>query len=568
MATFTAEQLKKNETLPAGTPGSPWTVPGTPSRSAAIEKVTNDLNDFQTQTFSQSSAPKRASSSVEDTIAAENKSISDALAEFETLKGRLAGLDSPNYQQTYDDLRNKQGVPQLEEDYATASKNVRELPYRARAAVGNAGLVTESHLNEQTAQDVIPLEITQANTLDRLKLAQDFINNSLTLKEKDENASREALLTGVQLAMSSIDQHKGLLADANAQKDKAQARADQALQFRLENNITTPFFNSGGTVYDSGSLEAIPDETAFEQKYGMSLEDAQARGLVGKLDGGIIQQRGLVLDLASQYPDAGIMPNDTLAQAQAKLKSSRIYQEQVRPPASAASDDGSLANTHIIDKNTDAGVAALIASQPGDGGYGDTYNAVKAKYGEQIANAYDSVFRDVFNNGTSVDAALNNAKYKAATQPNVSQYQTDTNNRILQSVTELLPSVSGYVVGPAGKATYKVPGTAAYDFNAKLETLKSNISFGALTQMREASKTGGALGQVSDREGALLESSLAALDIGQSPEQFKDQLKKIQKSIVTWNITAATGVEPTDIEVNDDGSVWQQNQDGSYTQIQ
>jgi hypothetical protein len=49
--------------------------------------------------------------------------------------------------------------------------------------------------------------------------------------------------------------------------------------------------------------------------------------------------------------------------------------------------------------------------------------------------------------------------------------------------------------------------------------------------MRAASKTGGALGQVSDREGALLQSSLGALDIGQSPTQFKAQLKKIKDSI-------------------------------------
>lgn len=49
--------------------------------------------------------------------------------------------------------------------------------------------------------------------------------------------------------------------------------------------------------------------------------------------------------------------------------------------------------------------------------------------------------------------------------------------------------------------------------------------------MREASKTGGALGQVSDREGQLLQSSLGALNQGQSPEAFKTQLKKIMESL-------------------------------------
>ena len=40
----------------------------------------------------------------------------------------------------------------------------------------------------------------------------------------------------------------------------------------------------------------------------------------------------LVLDMAGKYMDAGILPTDTLAVAQAKLKSSRIYQDQVRGP--------------------------------------------------------------------------------------------------------------------------------------------------------------------------------------------------------------------------------------------
>lgn len=128
-----------------------------------------------------------------------------------------------------------------------------------------------------------------------------------------------------------------------------------------------------------------------------------------------------------------------------------------------------------------------------------------------------------------------------------SQYQVQTNQRILQSVQELLPLVNNYTVGLVGKTSALIPGTDAYNFNAQLRTLKSNISFGALTAMREASKTGGALGQVSDKEAALLESTLGALDIGQSPEQFKQQLQKISESITRWNqaYAAANGEQQT-----------------------
>ena len=45
--------------------------------------------------------------------------------------------------------------------------------------------------------------------------------------------------------------------------------------------------------------------------------------------------------------------------------------------------------------------------------------------------------------------------------------------------------------------------------------------------MRNNSKTGGALGAVSDSEGKRLEANLAALENAQSEEQMKESLKKI-----------------------------------------
>lgn len=80
------------------------------------------------------------------------------------------------------------------------------------------------------------------------------------------------------------------------------------------------------------------------------------------------------------------------------------------------------------------------------------------------------------------------------------------------------------------------------NYKAKLKTLSSSIAFGELTEMREASKTGGALGQVSERELALLESSLGAINMSQSPTQVKAELKKIDDSLIRWQ-AAKKGVE-------------------------
>ena len=78
-------------------------------------------------------------------------------------------------------------------------------------------------------------------------------------------------------------------------------------------------------------------------------------------------------------------------------------------------------------------------------------------------------------------------------------------------------------------AVPNVPGTAASDAAAKLEQLKSQAGFAVLQAMREASKTGGALGQVSNFEVQQLQNNLAALQQAQSHKQIKSELAKIMQ---------------------------------------
>jgi len=114
-----------------------------------------------------------------------------------------------------------------------------------------------------------------------------------------------------------------------------------------------------------------------------------------------------------------------------------------------------------------------------------------------------------------------------------SPYSVERANRTVEQVDRLMENVSGWTTG-WGSWLRGIPSTSSRNFNAELQTLKSNIAFNELTQMREASKTGGALGQVSDREGKLLESALGALDSGQSPENFKKNLEQVKSSIKNW----------------------------------
>lgn len=71
------------------------------------------------------------------------------------------------------------------------------------------------------------------------------------------------------------------------------------------------------------------------------------------------------------------------------------------------------------------------------------------------------------------------------------------------------------------------PGGKAANVQAQLNTLKSQVAFGVLQAMRDASKTGGALGAVSDAEGRRLENNLAALDQAQDVTAFRKAMDDI-----------------------------------------
>lgn len=100
-------------------------------------------------------------------------------------------------------------------------------------------------------------------------------------------------------------------------------------------------------------------------------------------------------------------------------------------------------------------------------------------------------------------------------------------DRLATSANEVLnhPGLPG-ITGLRG-ALPNIPGGDAANAQSLLATLKSQVGFGVLQDMRNNSKTGGALGAVSDAEGKRLENNLAALEKAQSLEQFQAQLKKI-----------------------------------------
>lgn len=108
------------------------------------------------------------------------------------------------------------------------------------------------------------------------------------------------------------------------------------------------------------------------------------------------------------------------------------------------------------------------------------------------------------------------------------QNTLDTANNSLSALSQIAtnPALQQTALGrKIGRITWN---ENALDLEASLNTLKANLSFGALQAMRDASKTGGALGQVSEQEIELLGSTVASLTTKQGPEQLIENLRIVE----------------------------------------
>lgn len=87
--------------------------------------------------------------------------------------------------------------------------------------------------------------------------------------------------------------------------------------------------------------------------------------------------------------------------------------------------------------------------------------------------------------------------------------------------------------GLSGHIGMKIPGqdhiwgTDSTGFRVALKSLKDKQFRDAIQSMRDASRTGGAVGNVSDREGERFENMVASLDSAQDEESFGKALKDI-----------------------------------------
>ena len=105
--------------------------------------------------------------------------------------------------------------------------------------------------------------------------------------------------------------------------------------------------------------------------------------------------------------------------------------------------------------------------------------------------------------------------------------------KMITRLGEAKDVVGTFSTGVQGLALSLVGGTPANTLANRLATIKANVGFDRLQAMREASPTGGALGQVAVQELFSLQAAEGSLDQNQSPEELTKNLNAIEQHYKT-----------------------------------
>jgi hypothetical protein len=124
------------------------------------------------------------------------------------------------------------------------------------------------------------------------------------------------------------------------------------------------------------------------------------------------------------------------------------------------------------------------------------------------------------------------ARYAGAGDSGKGQYETEMVERAIEMIGDLRKAAPTST-GPVSILRH-IPGTPQRNFSAQAEALKSNLIQNALGEMRANSKTGGAVGQLSEKEAEWLSATQGSLDVGQSPSAFLKQLDDIERRLTKY----------------------------------
>jgi len=130
-----------------------------------------------------------------------------------------------------------------------------------------------------------------------------------------------------------------------------------------------------------------------------------------------------------------------------------------------------------------------------------------------------------------------------AEKQRISEQMSDAMTIDLNSAIDRAISNTSAATAGAGAYLSVIPGSKAKSLEGDLEQIKAIIGFDQLSKMRQASPTGGALGQVAVKELETLQAVRGKLDQTKDEAELKRTLKQVRESMNRLNLVIK-GINP------------------------
>ncbi len=231
----------------------------------------------------------------------------------------------------------------------------------------------------------------------------------------------------------------------------------------------------------------------------------------------------------SSTPSSPIAPNSGLS----RLPSS------VRPRESAYKRNAQDFQNHIIAQQTKAGLSKGL--EPGYMIDPDRPDAVKPIPGSMAEFKLKQA-------QTEMEAKANETAEAQRAVQEAGRQSIEKAQIVTKTINKILPQLNNLTTGPIAALTESVPGTPAYNVGKLKDTVVANIGLKELKAMKEASKTGASgMGALSEKELAVLETSLGNLKLAQDTKQVAQAMRDVRNSFYRWRATYKAG-QTSDVE--------------------
>lgn len=240
------------------------------------------------------------------------------------------------------------GVPELQKQLASLNTQIKTKYaefQKEQASLGvNEPMSRGSYIGRDAAirrQGIAELSLLEARAQGlqgEITAQQNSIDRAVGLLFADQEQKLNNLQRQLEFIKPMLNEEQSVLAIARERKitEEREAIAEEKtkrkenLNLAFSTNTISKFANRNGEIFrvSDGKSYSTPEEF-FRDAGVKSFEDAYARGLVRDLSQNIVDERNFVMQAAIKYPDAGILPGDSVETATTKLQNSQAYQKDV-----------------------------------------------------------------------------------------------------------------------------------------------------------------------------------------------------------------------------------------------